>query len=155
MKIRSVIPNNRTKAFTVRTYKRAYEMPYAKLDLKPTRANPLANVYVDDELGEEAFTYTLESEEEDTIHIDRVLECTQDPTYMRDLILYHLTLEAKKAVEETDISKRELSRLLGTSPAQLYRLLDQENYRKSIDKLVELLSALDRRVNLTVETKAA
>ena len=56
MKIRSIKANNHKKVFEVRTYKGAYEYPYAKLDLRPTNANPLADFYVDDELGDEAFT---------------------------------------------------------------------------------------------------
>ena len=74
MKIRSVKANNHKKVFEVRTYRSTYEYPYAMLDLRPTSANPLADVYIDDELGDEAFTYTLASGAEDTIHIDRVLE---------------------------------------------------------------------------------
>ncbi|MDZ7769469.1 MAG: hypothetical protein U5K38_10540 [Woeseiaceae bacterium] len=59
MKIRTVKANNHRKVFVVRTYKGAYEYPYGKLDLRPTKANPLVSVYADDELGNEAFTYTL------------------------------------------------------------------------------------------------
>ena len=46
MKIRSIKANNHKKVFEVRTYKGAYEYPYAKLDLRPTNANPLADFYV-------------------------------------------------------------------------------------------------------------
>jgi hypothetical protein len=53
-----------------------------------------------------------------------VLEYNQDPTYLRDLLLYRLTLEAQKRVAESPLSKREIVRSLGTSAAQLYRLLD-------------------------------
>jgi hypothetical protein len=42
---------------------------------------------------------------------------------------------------------------LGTSPAQLYRLLDQTNYAKSIDQLLALLSILDCEVELVVKTE--
>ena len=104
----------------MRTYKGAYEYPYAKLDLRPTNANPLADFYVDDELGDEAFTYTLASGDEDTIHIDRVLEHNRDPAYMRDLLLYQLTIEAKKRVNESGMSVRNISRMLGTSATQCY-----------------------------------
>ena len=31
----------------------------------------------------------------------------------------------------------------GTSPTQLYRLLDQTNYRKSVDQMLQLLQVLD------------
>jgi predicted XRE-type DNA-binding protein len=150
MKIRSIKANNHKKVFEVRTYKGAYEYPYAKLDLRPTNANPLADFYVDDELGDEAFTYTLASGDEDTIHIDRVLEHNRDPAYMRDLLLYQLTIEAKKRVNESGMSVRNISRMLGTSATQYYRLLDEDNYRKSMDQMVNLLAVLGCTVDVNV-----
>lgn len=150
MKIRSVKANNHRKVFEVRTYKGAYEYPYAKLDLRPTNANPLADFYVDDELGNEAFTYTLASGDEDTIHIDRVLEQNRDPAYMRDLLLYKLTIEAKKQVKESGLSVRNISKMLGTSATQYYRLLDEENYRKSMDQMLSLFAVLGCAVDLKV-----
>lgn len=150
MKIRTVKANNHRKVFIVRTYKGAYEYPYGKLDLRPTNANPLVDVYVDDELGDEAFTYTLASGDEDTIHIGRILEQNRDPAYMRDLLLYKLTIEAKKQVKESDLSVRNISKLLGTSATQYYRLLDEDNYRKSMDKMVNLLAVLGCAVDLKV-----
>jgi len=50
--------------------------------------------------------------------------------------------------------KREIIRRLGTSPAQLYRLLDTTNYRKSIDSVVELLQVLDCAVEFVVRERA-
>ena len=150
MKIRSIKANNHKKVFEVRTYKGAYEYPYAKLDLRPTNANPLADFYVDDELGDEAFTYTLDSGDEDTIHIDRVLEHSRDPAYMRDLLLYKLTIEAKKRVHESGLSVRNISKMLGTSATQYYRLLDEDNYRKSMDQMVNLFAVLGCTVDLNV-----
>ena len=150
MNIRSIKANNHKKVFEVRTYKRAYDYPYAKLDLRPTNANPLADVFVDDELGNEAFTYTLTSGDEDTIHIDRVLEQNRDPAYMRDLLLYKLTIEAKKQVKESGLSVRNISKMLGTSATQYYRLLDAENYRKSMDQMMNLFAVLGCDVDLTV-----
>ena len=44
-------------------------------------------------------------------------------------------------------------RRLGTSPAQLYRLLDQTNSRKSIDQMLALLRVLDCDVELVVRDK--
>ena len=151
MKIRKVIANNRKKAFEVRTYKGNYDLPYASLDTQPSSSNRVRDVAVDPELGNEAFTYSLESGEEDSIHIDRVLEYNKDPAYLRDLLLYKLTLEAQKQVEKSPLSKRELIRRLNTSPAQLYRILDEENYRKSIDQVLGLLAVLDCRVEFSVE----
>ncbi len=79
----------------------------------------------------------------------------QDPNYLRDLLLYRLTLEAQKRVKASALSKRELIRRLGTSAAQFYRLLDQTNYRKSIDQVLNLLHVLDCDVDLVVKTKSA
>ena len=152
MKIRSIKTNNHKKAFEVRTYKDTYDFPYAKLDLRPTSDSKIEAVYIDSDLGDEAFTYVLMSGEEDSIHIDRVLEYNQDPAYMRDLLLYKLTIETKKLVKASDLSKREISRRLGTSATQLYRLLDEENYRKSIDQVFKLLSILDCRIDFQVGT---
>lgn len=151
MKIRSIKTNNHKKAFEVRTYKNAYDFPFAKLDLQPTVDNKIVEFYVDPELGNEAFTYTLASGDEDSIHIDRVMEYNQDPAYMRNLMLYKLTIETKKLVKASKLSKRELIRRLGTSATQFYRILDEENYGKSIDQVFGLLSILDCRVEIHVE----
>lgn len=150
MKIKKVTANNRKKAFEVATHGQGYVFPYAKLEILPSRENPIANVYVDKELDNEAFTYVLRSGEEGTVHIDHVLEYNRDPRYMRDLLLYKLTLVAQERVKSSALSKRELIRRLGTSPAQFYRLLDQTDYRKSIDQLMALLHILDCEVDLVI-----
>lgn len=150
MKIQSVTFDNRKKAFEIATRTKHYAFPYAKLDVQPSRDDPLKLVYVDKELGNEAFTYELVSGAEGTVHIDQVLDYNRDPRYMRDLLLYKLTLVAQERVKESPLSKRELIRRLGTSPAQFYRLLDQTNYAKSIDQVMELLSILDCQVDLVV-----
>lgn len=117
MKIRAVKVNNHKKAFAVKTYKRVYDFPFARLAVKPSKGDPIARVYVDEEIGKEAFTYVLRSGREGTIHIDHVLEYNQDPSYMRDLLLYQLTVEAGERVKQSGISKRELIRRMGTSRA--------------------------------------
>ncbi|MGH8058173.1 MAG: hypothetical protein ACREOH_13220, partial [Candidatus Entotheonellia bacterium] len=129
--------------------------PYAKVDPQPTAGDPIARVFVDRELGREGFTYVLESGEEGTVHIEQVFEYNQDPVYLRDLLLYKLTLEAQKRVDASPLSKREIIRRLGTSAAQFYRLLDQTNYRKSVDQLLSLLHVLDCDVDLVVRAKGA
>lgn len=151
MKIKKVTQNNRKRAFEVATHSQGYLFPYAKLQISPSRANPIARVYVDKELSNEAFTYELESGDEGTVHIDHVLEYNRDPRYMRDLLLYKLTLAAQDRVKNSSLSKRELIRRLGTSPAQFYRLLDQANYKKSIDQLMALLHILDCEVDLVIK----
>jgi len=153
MKIRKVSNNNHKKAFEIATYRKHYLLPYAKLDVRPSRHNPIQQVYIDSELDNEAFTYVLQSGDEGTVHMDHVLEYNRDPRYMRDQLLYKLTLAAQERVNSSSLSKRELIRRLGTSPAQFYRLLDQTNYKKSIDQLMALLSILDCQVELVVKKK--
>jgi hypothetical protein len=155
MKIKSAKANNRRKAFEVKTHAKSLFFPYAKADPCPTADDPVEEVRVDKELGREAFVYVLKSGVEGTIHIDQVLEYNQDPGYLRDLLLYRLTLEAQKRVEESALPKREIIRRLGTSAAQFYRLLDQTNYRKSVDQVLNLLHVLDCDVDLVVTTKSA
>jgi hypothetical protein len=153
VKIKSVKANNRRKAFEVATYRKRYMFPYAKLEIAPSRQDPVEQVFVDEELGREAFTYVLASGREGTVHLDCVLEYQRDPRYMRDLLLYKLTLAAQERVKRTRLSKRELIRRLGTSPAQFYRLLDQTNYRKSIDQLMGLLAVLECEIDFVVTQK--
>lgn len=155
VKIRRVSVNNRKRAFEVAAGGRTYVFPFVKLRLRPTAANPIREVYLDRELGKEAFTYALASGAEDTVHIDDVLHYNEDPRYMRDLLLYKLTLEAQKRLERSPLSRRELIRRLGTSPTQFYRLLDQTNYRKSIDRLLVLLRVLDCDVDFVIKERAA
>jgi predicted XRE-type DNA-binding protein len=66
-----------------------------------------------------------------------------------------LTIEAQKRVDQSPLSKREIIRRLGTSAAQFYRLMDQTNYRKSVDQLLNLLHVLDCDVELIVRAKSA
>ncbi len=155
MKIRSVKTNIRRKAFEVTAAGKRLVFPFARLEVQPTPDDPIAKVYVDRELGAEGFTYILKSGREGTVHIEEVLEYNQDPDYLRDLLLYRLTLEAQKRVSSTSLAKREIIRRLGTSPTQLYRLLDQTNYRKSVDQMLRLLQVLDCDVELVVRAKSA
>jgi hypothetical protein len=155
MKIRSVKYNNRKKAFEIRTSSRSLPFPYSKLKPQPSLADPISRVFVDKELGREGFTYILESGKTGTVHIEQVLEYNQDPWYVRDALLYRLTIEAQKRVETSVLSKREMIRRLGTSATQFYRLLDQTNTQKSVDQLVSLLQVLDCEVDLVVRAKSA
>ena len=92
MRIRSVHCDNRRKAFQVVVSRGTYWFPYAKADPRPSSKDHVLGVYVDEELGNEAFTYELASGQEGTIHIDQVLDYNRDPRYLRDLLVYQLTL---------------------------------------------------------------
>jgi len=155
MKIRSVKFNNKRKGFEVRASGKTYAFPYAKARPSPTSDDQVARAYVDKELGGEGFTYELQSGKTGTVHVEQVLEYNRDPNYLRDLMLYKLTVEAQRRIADSPLSKREIIRRLGTSATQLYRLLDQTNYKKSLDQLVSLLQLLECNVDLVVRTKSA
>lgn len=153
MKIRSVMCRNRKKVFQVKSSKGTLLLPYSKVDVCPSPNDPVAKVFVDKELGGEGFTCVLASGKEGTVHREQVLEYNQDPSFQRDALLYKLTIEAQKRIEKSPLSKREIVRRLRTSATQLYRLLDQTNYRKSIDQLLSLLHVLGCDIDLLVRNK--
>src|SRR3972149_11896359 len=88
MKIKKVLPNNRKKVFEVTVNSRPLLFPYARLRVRPDANNRVIKAFVDPELGNEAFTYTLARGQEDTVHVDQVLEYNKDPNYFRDLLIY-------------------------------------------------------------------
>ncbi len=155
MRIRSVTANARRKAFEVVVLGKTYTFPYGKCTPRPSRSDPVTEVFVDPELASEAFTYRLKQGGEGSVHVEPVLDFNKDPSYLRDLLVYQLTLEAQKRVAETSLGKREIVRRMGTSPAQLYRLLDPTNYGKTVDQLLRLLNVLDCDVELVVRAKTA
>lgn len=155
MKIRSVKHNNRKRAFEVGTWRESFTFPYAKADPPPSTRDPVIEAAVDEDLAREAFTFRLASGAEGAVHIEQVLEYNQDPGYLRDMLLYRLTIEAQKRLQESPLSRREIIRRLGTSPAQFYRLVDATNYRKSMDKMLVLLHVLDCEVDLIVRDRSA
>ena len=155
MRIQAVKPNNRKKVFEVRISNSTQAFPYSKADPAPNPEDPVVRAFVDAELAREAFGYELASGKAGTVHGEQVLEYNRDPAFQRDQLLYRLTLEAQKRVAGSSLSKREIIRRLGTSATQLYRLLDQTNYSKSVDQLLALLQVLDCRVDLVIRAKSA
>jgi hypothetical protein len=153
MKIFKVTANNRKHAFEVRTRRQTFLFPYAKTDPAPLRTDRVAEVFVDPELGNEGFTYRLDSGAEGSVHIDAVLEHNEDPSLMAELTLYRLTQDAQKRFEASGLSVRDVSRWLGTSPTQLYRLLDPTNYTKSVRQLISLLYLLGCEVDVEVRQR--
>jgi len=155
MKVRAVSANYRRKTFEVRATSRTLPYPFARLDPAPGPEDRIVRLFVDDETDREGFVYVLASGKEGTVHIEQVLEYNRDPAFLRDALLYRLTLEALKRVESSPLSRREIIRRLRTSATQFYRLLDPANRRKSVDKMLSLLHALDCDVDLVVREKIA
>ena len=130
-----------------------YTFPYSEADPKPSSGDRIERVSVDKELGNEAFTYVLESGEEGSVHIEQVLEYNEDPRYLADLLTYKLSVEAQSRIESSELSRRQVAKRLKTSVPQLYRLLDPANTQKSMKQLVSLLHILNCKVDLVVKTK--
>lgn len=154
MKITRVAANNRRHIFEVHTRRDDFVFPYTKSDPAPATNDRIVAVFVDPELGREGFSYRLESGAEGSVHIDSVLEYNEDPGYMADLALYRLSQEARERYEASGLSAREVTRLLGTSPTQLYRLLDPTNYTKSLRQLMALLYVLGCDVDVEIKERA-
>ena len=150
MIIQDVKANNRQHCFQIKTRRGEFSFPFIKLKLVPSSTNRIKDVYVDREAGKQAITYVLQSGDEDTVHMDDFLYYNRDPDYVRDVTLYNLTVKVVDLLQHSKLPKRELARKLKTSPAQVYRLLDPTNYRKTTDQMVRLLACLDYTVDVRV-----
>ena len=153
MKILSVAANNRRRVFEVRTRRGTFMFLYAKADPLPSAGDRIAELFVDPELGREAFTFRLASGAEGSVPVDAVREYNEDPSYMADLTLYRLTQEARSRLDRSGLSTREVARSLGTSPTQLYRLLDPTNYTKSLRQLTALLYLLGCDIDVAIKDR--
>ena len=143
MKIKNVKINNNKKCISIETSSGLnLDLPFSKLEIKPSHKNTISKIFVDKELGKEAITYILSNESEASIHLDSFLHYNKDPNYLKESFLFELTIKAKDALKKSKFSKNEICRRLKTSPAQLARLLDQTNKRKSVDNMLKLLGVL-------------
>jgi hypothetical protein len=155
MKIRSVTFNNRRRDFTVRLGASSYRYPYTRLETPPAPGDQVVAACVDPELGREGFSYTLASGAEGTVHGEQVLDYNKDPRYLRDVLLHELTLAAQQRLKTSPLSRREIARRMGTSAAQVCRLFDQANTRKSVDEVLALLGVIECEVQVSVRAKSA
>lgn len=152
--IRKVKANNRKKAFEVDTARGFFHFPYSRLELKPSPNNKIVKVYIDKELAYTGFTYELESGDKNSIVAYEVYDYNREPEYMKDRILFNLSVQAQELLQKSKCPKREIIRRMGTSPTQFYRLLDQTNYKKTIFQMLKLLRALDYTVEFTIKKAA-
>jgi DNA-binding TFAR19-related protein (PDSD5 family) len=153
--VRSVEFNNRRRDFTVGVGTASYRLPYSRLATPLPVGEHVTSAFVDPEIANEGFTYSTGAGREGTVHVEQVLEYNRDPEYLRESLLYALTLAAQRRLARVTLSRRELARRIGSSPTQLYRLLDATNTRKSVDRMLTLLSALDCEVDMRVRPRHA
>ena len=154
MRIRNITANNKKKSFEIKTSKGQFEFPFSRLRLLPSKHNKIRSVYADPELDKKAFTYVLENGAEDSVLLDAVLAYNKDPDFLKQMLLYRLSIKAKELLKTKKVSKREVMRRLNTSPTQFYRLIDQTFYGKTIDQMIRLLAALDCPVDLVFKKAA-
>ncbi len=156
MKLKAVTVNNRKAQLELTARSgRMFPLPFGRMNPRPTASDRVTSAYVDKELANEAVTYVLESGAEGAVHIDQALDYNRDPSFLAELMVHELTVEAEKRVERFGVSRRDLARRLKTSVPQLYRLLDPTNTRKSLGQLVALLHLLDCDVRLIVKPRRA
>lgn len=154
MKIRRVIVNRRKAQFEVVTAgRRVLPFPFSELRPRLAAGDYVVEAHPDPEIGREGFTFNCASGAEGTIHADTVLAYNRDPHLMSELVLHRLTCAALDRIESAGLSRREIARRLGTSAAQLYRLLDPTNTTKSIDQMIGLLYVLGCEVSIAVKAR--
>jgi DNA-binding CsgD family transcriptional regulator len=105
----------------------------------------------DRDLGRHGVVYRLADGREGAVLWDHCLDYNADPAYVEAAMLRRLTEAATEALVASGLAKREIARRLGTSPAQLYRLLDPGNRKKSIAQMIALLHVLGRRAELIID----
>jgi len=151
MKVRRAIVNHKKSQIELVTYSgRSYPMPFSRLSPPPSPTDRLVSARVDPELAREAVTFVLESGEEGVLHLDQALDYNRDPDYLAEMLTHKLTIEARRRVDASGLSRRELARRLRTSLPQIYRLLDPTNTSKSLAQLISLLQVVGCDVDLVV-----
>lgn len=151
MKILGVEVNNHRKVLVVKLHSEALVLPFSKLRVIPKPSDPIIEIFVDKELGSSGITYKLKSGKEDSLHLDAFLDYNKDSEYLRLQRLHQLTLQTYKLFKRSKLSLREVARKLDTSPAQVCRLLDTANTRKTVDQLLRFLDCLDCSVKISAK----
>lgn len=155
MRVDSVKLNNKRRVFEIELGGKCYPFPYEKSEVVPTPDDPVVSIEIDWETAYEGFVYYLASGAEGYVHGEQALDYNRDPEYMRELLVHRLTVEAIQRMKKSRLSKREIIRRLGTSPAQFYRLIDPAYYGKTVDAMLQLLQALDCEVEVVVRDLSA
>lgn len=154
MKITSLTQNSRKRCFILKIGSREYEFSFSYLAVKPSARNPIRSLTIDKDTGKQSFSYKLKDGRGDTVLAEQVLHVNQDPEVLRKELLYKLTYEIQELIAARKLTKRSVARLLNIHPAQLYRLLDQKFYGKTIDQMIRVFAALGETVEITHKSVA-
>ena len=139
-KFKKVEFNNKKKIFRL-TYNSnlMVECPYVALGIK----EKVIDAGPDKEVGHHSFYFVLENGKKDYVPFDQPLYISNNPDYMRQELMFELTMKIQYMIENAGISKRELARSLKTSVTQINRLLDQTNYNKDLSRLIQIAALLN------------
>ena len=131
--------NNKKKVFhLIYTSGLQVECPYSSLSIgkNVVEAGP------DKEVGSHCFYFVLENGYTGCVPFDQPLHIIRHPDYVREEVLYKVTVELQDIIALKKIPKRELARRLKTSVTQVNRLLDQTNYNKDLSRLIEIATII-------------
>lgn len=146
-------PDYRSKGFIVHMGKRRLFYPFAMLDPRPTLKDPFIRGYADGTFGNEVVHYVLQSGKQGRISAEDVLHYYREVSELRGKVLYTLSIEAWERIQQSPLSRRQILKRLRTSASQLDRLLDETNFYKSINGVLDLLEVLGCDVDITVRSR--
>ncbi len=143
----------RARAFVIHLGQRKLRYPFALLDPKPSTRDRFVRYYRDETVGQAALWYVLQSGRQGYLSAEQVLTFYREPSDSKGYVLWTLTTAAIEHMKHTGLSRRQILRRLHTSSAQLDRILDASNVRKSVDGVLALLEVLGYEVEVTVRRK--
>ena len=146
-------PDYRKKAFVVHLGQRKLLYPFALLTPRPSISDRMVRSFGDEKLGQEAIWYVLQSGKQGLLSAEQVLTFYREPSDVKAMVLWQLTLAAMEHIQHTGLSRRQILRRMRTSSAQLDRILDASNMRKTVDGVLALLEVLGYEVEVTVRRK--
>lgn len=150
-RFKRVVFDNKKRVFRLEyTSGLRIECPYFSLGIR----RKVVDARPDPETGGHSFAFTLDDGTTDYVPFDQPLHIARNPEYVKEQTLYEMTKQLNEFIRREGISKRGLARRLKTSPAQLARLLDPTNYRKSMSRLVEIGAILNYRFRWEFEKAA-
>jgi hypothetical protein len=138
-KFRSVQFNNRKKVFhLIYTSGLEVDCPYSAISVKKNvvEAGP------DKEVGNHSFYFILEDGYTGYVPYDQPLHIINHPDYVKEEIMWRVTIQLRDVIASKNISKREIARRMNTSVTQINRLLDQTNYNKDLSRLIEMAAII-------------
>jgi len=143
----------RARAFIIHLGQRKVLYPFALLDPKPSVKDRYVRSYGDENLGQRAIWYVLQSGKQGFLTAEQVLTFYREPSDVKGDVLWALTKAAIEHIKNTALSRRQILKRMHTSSAQLDRILDASNVRKTVDGVLALLEVLGYEVEVTVRRK--